>query len=453
MFAHAHASGRSQNAVHCAGTASAQPQAAAPGCAFRPSTPGASGPTPVFPPAACACAPAADACRPTFVFTPPGGGFRFALPGNEFLLKAGSLDTGGHAELFETTSVPGAEVPPHFHGAADEFLYIVEGAIALDIGGVRTVAGAGSFVYVKRGTPIFLTAPPGPSPPPGTVVARSLVGFLPGFSLGSIAGLAELLAPFLAGSGPPPTPEQVGAVSLRFCTPLITAPLPPPAGPIPPATDAAAVAVACARPPPSRCPLLKHHSSHHHDRHHHHRKGSRRHDHGHGHGHGSAHVACPPTPVLPTAVFPVPPVCNPVARPRAPIVLGPGEGPAFTVGAARFVLKASAADTEGSGELFEVTVAPGGTLGPLRFGCAALFFYVVRGRFAFRVGGTTVTAEARASVLVPPGAAFCASAAVPEGGTLFGIVLPAGGLGLFAALASGRRDDRSLARRFCAIAG
>lgn len=60
--------------------------------------------------------------------------------------------TDGSYSLFEEFCPKGAGAPPHVHMYADEVFYMLEGEAEFLAGDVRQVAGAGSLVFVPRGT-------------------------------------------------------------------------------------------------------------------------------------------------------------------------------------------------------------------------------------------------------------------------------------------------------------
>jgi quercetin dioxygenase-like cupin family protein len=67
-------------------------------------------------------------------------------------ILADSDTTDGSYSLFEELCPKGAGAPPHVHLYADEVFYMLEGEAEFLAGDVRQVAGAGSLVFVPRGT-------------------------------------------------------------------------------------------------------------------------------------------------------------------------------------------------------------------------------------------------------------------------------------------------------------
>jgi quercetin dioxygenase-like cupin family protein len=54
---------------------------------------------------------------------------------------------------FETLDPPGTFVPLHVHPTQDEFIYVLEGVLDLELAGARTQAKAGDLVRMPRGIP------------------------------------------------------------------------------------------------------------------------------------------------------------------------------------------------------------------------------------------------------------------------------------------------------------
>jgi mannose-6-phosphate isomerase-like protein (cupin superfamily) len=66
--------------------------------------------------------------------------------------KIPSRRTGGAYSLFEVTTQPGAGPPPHVNHREDESFYVLEGDYQFLSGGETIRAGAGSLLYVPKGT-------------------------------------------------------------------------------------------------------------------------------------------------------------------------------------------------------------------------------------------------------------------------------------------------------------
>ena len=90
----------------------------------------------------------------TVAHVPPGGGRRSLWVLGELLTyKIPSQHTGGAYSLFEVTAPPGAGPPPHIHHREDESFYILEGEFEFLAGKETLRVGAGSLLYVPKGTP------------------------------------------------------------------------------------------------------------------------------------------------------------------------------------------------------------------------------------------------------------------------------------------------------------
>ena len=122
----------------------------------------------------------------------------FPRLGTRYLLRGEA--TGGRFALIEHEIPPRAlAAPTHVHEHEDEYSFVLEGRVGVQIGDEEAVAGPGELVVKPRGIPhAFWNA--------GDEPARLL-------ELISPAGFEryfEEMAPHLAGGGPPDL-EQVGA--------------------------------------------------------------------------------------------------------------------------------------------------------------------------------------------------------------------------------------------------
>ena len=66
--------------------------------------------------------------------------------------KTTSEQTGGAYSLFEVITPPGAGPPPHIQHREDESFYVLEGEFEFLDNGRTIRAGAGSLIYVPKGT-------------------------------------------------------------------------------------------------------------------------------------------------------------------------------------------------------------------------------------------------------------------------------------------------------------
>ncbi|HEU4335609.1 MAG TPA: cupin domain-containing protein [Candidatus Eisenbacteria bacterium] len=68
-------------------------------------------------------------------------------------VKASGAETGGLCTVWEGRIPPGTVgAGPHDHRGRDEFFYVLEGEVVLQIGEVRRTARAGTFAFVPRET-------------------------------------------------------------------------------------------------------------------------------------------------------------------------------------------------------------------------------------------------------------------------------------------------------------
>ena len=87
------------------------------------------------------------------VLTPLGEGASPLWVLGEFQArKVSSRRTGGAYSLFEVTTPPGSGPPPHVQHREDEAFYVLEGEFAFLHGEEILRAGAGSYLYVPKGT-------------------------------------------------------------------------------------------------------------------------------------------------------------------------------------------------------------------------------------------------------------------------------------------------------------
>ncbi len=71
--------------------------------------------------------------------------------GNAFLEKAGSDDLGGGAAVFVQTVAPAGGPPAHFHRDTDEFFFVLEGELAVWVGGDEATLRPGMSATLPRG--------------------------------------------------------------------------------------------------------------------------------------------------------------------------------------------------------------------------------------------------------------------------------------------------------------
>ncbi len=72
--------------------------------------------------------------------------------GIDMRMVLGAEATGGSFSLITATLEPGQGPPPHLHTDRDEYFYVLEGTYAVSVNGRESTIGAGSLVFVPRGT-------------------------------------------------------------------------------------------------------------------------------------------------------------------------------------------------------------------------------------------------------------------------------------------------------------
>ena len=81
----------------------------------------------------------------------PGEGKMIPVPGHKVWLKLTGEDTEGRFSLLEVELV-GDGPPQHIHKNEDESFYVLEGEVKFLLGEHTSIAKAGSFVSIPRGT-------------------------------------------------------------------------------------------------------------------------------------------------------------------------------------------------------------------------------------------------------------------------------------------------------------
>jgi mannose-6-phosphate isomerase-like protein (cupin superfamily) len=72
--------------------------------------------------------------------------------GTEVLVKLADTDTHGAAAIFHQIVPPLSGPPLHRHSYEDEWFYVLNGEITIEVDGERSVLSAGSSAFVPRGT-------------------------------------------------------------------------------------------------------------------------------------------------------------------------------------------------------------------------------------------------------------------------------------------------------------
>ena len=83
----------------------------------------------------------------------PGEGESLWFLGALVTVKSSAETTGGRVAVIEHLAPRGSGSPLHVHHREDEWFYVLEGELTFWVGGVVTVAPAGSFVFGPRDVP------------------------------------------------------------------------------------------------------------------------------------------------------------------------------------------------------------------------------------------------------------------------------------------------------------
>jgi quercetin dioxygenase-like cupin family protein len=124
--------------------------------------------------------------------------------GTLLTVKVGAARTGGRYALFEQVCPPGTTTPPHVHRDEDEWFYVLDGALHLQVGREEHRLTAGGFGWGPKGVPHAIRGV-------GPEGARLLVGSEPG----GFEGFArEVGRPAEAPTPPPgpPEPDEIARV-------------------------------------------------------------------------------------------------------------------------------------------------------------------------------------------------------------------------------------------------
>ena len=78
---------------------------------------------------------------------------RSFLGGGLHTWKLTTEDTGGAFFMFEDVMTRGKTTPLHRHPEADEFVYVLEGEILVNIDGKESRVGAGGMTFTPKGVP------------------------------------------------------------------------------------------------------------------------------------------------------------------------------------------------------------------------------------------------------------------------------------------------------------
>jgi mannose-6-phosphate isomerase-like protein (cupin superfamily) len=121
--------------------------------------------------------------------------------------RASAADTNGQYSLVEITCPPGLEAPLHVHYTEDEGFYVIEGSVAIEVGGEMVELTAGDHAFGPRRIPHrFVAGPEG---------VRMLWVLTPG---GFEEFVEEASEPAAGPTLPPPSvrpPEDVAEIAHR----------------------------------------------------------------------------------------------------------------------------------------------------------------------------------------------------------------------------------------------
>ena len=132
------------------------------------------------------------------------------VAGDDFALRLGAAATGGAFALAEVVERADGGPPQAIHHDHDETIYVLEGERVMRVGEQTAHAGAGSVVYVPRGT-VHSHRNVGPGP------HRAIVLFTPGGLEGFFLEASELTGP--------PDPARLAAIAARYGTEVVGPPL------------------------------------------------------------------------------------------------------------------------------------------------------------------------------------------------------------------------------------
>jgi quercetin dioxygenase-like cupin family protein len=87
----------------------------------------------------------------------PGEGEALWFLGMLATIKSSTQTTDGAVAVMEQLAPQGSGSPLHVHSREDEWFYVIEGELTFWVGGVTSVAPAGSFVFGPKGIPHTFT--------------------------------------------------------------------------------------------------------------------------------------------------------------------------------------------------------------------------------------------------------------------------------------------------------
>ena len=145
-----------------------------------------------------------DSDRPPSPLVPAGSGRQLMDGPLGAVLLAGVRETGGAVSFVVHPLAPRAlGSPVHTHGAEDEWSFVLEGRVGVEIGGRVVLAGPGDLVLKPRGVPHAFWNP-------ADEPARLLEVITPGGFENYFHELGELLA------APEPDLPRLGELAARY---------------------------------------------------------------------------------------------------------------------------------------------------------------------------------------------------------------------------------------------
>jgi quercetin dioxygenase-like cupin family protein len=124
------------------------------------------------------------------------------------IVKATTESTGGAYSMVYQVAPPGHATPYHLHHVEDEAFYVLDGEYTFIGDGVKTVLGAGGYIFLPRGIPHGVRVS---SATPATILILAMPGD------GFVGMMEEMARPALERVLPEPTPPDLEKLA-RLCT-------------------------------------------------------------------------------------------------------------------------------------------------------------------------------------------------------------------------------------------
>jgi quercetin dioxygenase-like cupin family protein len=130
-----------------------------------------------------------------------GAGDEFWFVGTLIRVKLGAEATGGRVAILEQVCPPGTTTPPHVHRHDDEWFYVLDGALHLQVGREEHRLTPGGFAWGPRNVPHAVRGVGGEG-------AHLLVGSEPAGFEGFVREVGRP-APTSSPPSGPPQPDEV----------------------------------------------------------------------------------------------------------------------------------------------------------------------------------------------------------------------------------------------------